>query len=60
MAMNQKASYDFNYCKFPSFNKSPLEANDCFFILLLKVIFDPYLCTVNFGHKVYFLISNAC
>ena len=44
MAMNLKASYDFNYCKFACFNKSTLEANDCFLMLLLKVIFDPYAC----------------
>ena len=36
MAMNLKASYDFNYCKFACFT---LEAHDCFLILLLKVTF---------------------
>ena len=37
---------------------SRLEAHAGFFRLLMKGIFDPYLCTVTFRQKVDFQVSS--
>ena len=51
-------SFDLVHRKIASSNTSRLEAHAGFFRLLIKRIFDPYICPVACWQKVDFLISN--